>query len=592
MKTYLEEKLGKNLPENVRLITEPSEEKTDCDFAVYSENGETLIYCPIASFFKEAVDKYLAEGEFGRTASYATDKIYYSDFGAVGDGKAEDIDALRNTHDYANLAKRHTVYGKSGDKYYIEKTGGKPIEIGTSCNFEGVEFILDDRFIDESDETSVERGSPLFTVIPEHSVIYTKENDPLGIIERLNAQGGIRVEDEKIPLNLGFDAIVALINTEKSMYNRWDLATKTTNKGAPQQEVVVVRADNSVDMSTRLLFPYTGIDKLIISRCDTPTVTLKGGRFTTIATRTDMCWGYVNRAFRIYRSNVIIDGMDHYVENQPIGEPYMKKLTNYERLIPVTYGGGPNYNGFIYTYMANNVLIQNTKLCGRAHYNNGSYDIGGSLTNKTVLKNCTQYNMYDENGKVYDENHAYWGIHGTNYCKNIEFVDCELSRLDAHAGVYNVLISGCKLGKVNLVGGGTCTIEDSTIYSFRAIALRQDYATSWRGDIVFKNVRLDFEHEELAAYSLVQGDIHNSSYGFKTTVPNITADNVSWSDNSKELYVYNLKPDESFLDENAEKYNEILPAERVIIKNQRPEYQIKNISRVNTVKLYKEVIYE
>jgi hypothetical protein len=597
MQNYLETNLGKNLPENAKLVCEPNENMLDCDFAVYTEKGKTVIYAPIASFLEAALKKYLDEGEFGRDASYTTDKIYYSDFGAVGDGVAEDVDALRRTHDYANLRKRHTVCGRAGEKYYIEKTGVNPVKIETDCNWEGVEFIIDDRFIDESEQTKLERLTPVFVLVAESTVTYTKDDDPLGIIARLNERGGISTSDTHLPLNLGFDALICPINTEKSMYKRWGPNGKS-GPGKPQQEVVLVKADNSIDLSTRPLFPYAGVDKIIVARCDNPTITIKGGRLTTIATRCDMHWNYVVRTFRINRSNVIIDGIDHYVENQPIGEPINKLLSGYEVPIPVTSGGGPNYQGFFYTYMAHNVLIQNSKLCGRAHYNNGSYDIGGSLSNKTVFKNCNQYNMYDENGELYNENHAYWGIHGTNYCKNIEFIDCEFFRFDAHAGVYNVLISGCTLAKVNTNGGGTLLIENSTIYSPSLIGLREDYATSWRGDVIFRNVVFDRRGNSNYAWRnclrLVGGNIHNADYGFNTQVPNVIIDNVSWTEacETNDVYIFGLGRDKSFYDETAEKKNEILPAERVIIKNQRPGFEITKISHDDSKDLVKEVIYE
>ena len=597
MKSYIEAKLGAQ-SNDVIIISEPIDEKIDADFAVYKENEKTVIYAPIASFFESAFDKYISDGDFGREASYTTDKIYYSDFGAVGDGKEEDVDALRRAHVYANLARRHTVCARAGEKFYIEKTGCSPIRIQTDCNWEGAEFIVDDRFIDEEEPTRLERLSAVFVVTTEYTVTYTKENDPLGIIARLNDRGGISTDDTTLPLNLGFDALICPINTEKSMYMRWS-PNGTSGKGKPQQEVILVRADNSIDLSTRPLFPYAGVDQLIIARCDNPTITLKGGRFTTIATRCDMHWNGVNRSFRITRSNVIIDGMDHYVENQPLGEPIKKLLSGYEVPIPVTSCGGPNYfQGWIYTYMAHNIVIQNSKFCGRAHYNNGSYDLGGSLTNKTVFKNCNQYNMYDENGELYHENYAYWGIHGTNYCKNIEFIDCEFFRFDAHAGVYNVLISGCTLAKINTNGGGTLIVENSTIYSPALIGLREDYATSWRGDVIFRNVVFDrrgnANYGWTSCLRLVGGNIHNADYGFNTQIPNVIVDNVTWTEacGTNEVYVYGLGRDESFYNPDAPKKNEILPAERVIIRNQKPGFEITAVSHNDSKDLVKELIYE
>ena len=592
---YLEEKLGMPMGDDVVIEDGFREDLKDCDFAILFEDGKTLIYAPLFSFFKKALVEHLKDGELKRETKCTTDKVYYSDFGAVGDGVTEDIDALRKTHEYANASKRHKVCVDRCGKYYIRETGGKPIEIATDCHFEGAEFIIDDRFIDNTDLTRVERASNIFLLVPEYRVVYTKDDDPLGLVKKINDRGGIKTDDATLPFDLGFDALVGLVNTEKTMYKRWDPYYKTTGKGGPQQEVVVIRKDNTIDPETKPLFAYEGIDKLIISKCDTAPITIRGGRFVTIATRCDIHWGGLSRGFRIERSNVTIDGMDHYVDNQPLGEPLWKKLDGYERLIPVSDGGGPNYvNGWISPYMAHNLVVENSKLCGHVHYNNGSYDIGGSMTNKSIFKNCTQYNMYDENGKLYSEIFAYWGIHGTNYCKNIEFIDCTFSRFDAHAGVYNVKISGCTLGKINTVGGGTLTVENTTVHMAHVVGLRVDYATSWRGDMIFKNVTIDTQGEQVPHVRLVSGSIQNADYGFDTAVPSVIVDNVKWTPDCKpdNFYVYTLWRQDTFDDENEPKFNHIIPADRVIIRNQSEDFPITAISIDPRDDLYKEVIYE
>jgi len=594
LKKFLLDNFALQIDRQVNIIANYEDINEEYDFAVETEGDVLVFRCPVFSFAKTAINTYMTSGEFGRSETYVADKIYYSDFGAVGDGVHEDFEAMKATHEVANTTKRYTVCADEGTSYYIQKTGASTIEIATDVYWGNATIIIDDRFITDTDETKEERLCRVFSVIPEHQVTYDLDHDPLGIIARINAQGGISADASAIPLDLGYDALVVPVNSEKRMYMRWDPSGKS-GKGQPQQEVIVVRADNTIDESTKPLFPYAKVDQITISRCDTPAITLKGGKFITIATREDLHWNLVERGFLINRSNVIIDGMDHYVENQPLGEPIKKKLSNYERLITVSSGGGPNYNPFIYPIYSHNTLIINSKFCGRVHYNNGSYDLGGHLANKTVFRNCTQYNMFRPDGTVYSENTEYWGIHGSNYCKNIEFYDCELSRLDAHAGVYNVIISGCKIGKINVVGGGKLLIENTTVYIPTILYLRQDYASSWIGDITIRNVHVNTKGLPDDTMVVIGGDIHNSDYGFDTHMAKtITIDNVTYNKDTaiEKIYVMRFSMDASFDDENVPKLNHVVPADILVIRNQQKGYEFTGIEVNGHKKLYKDVVYE
>ena len=73
--------------------------------------------------------------------------------------------------------------------------------------------------------------------------------------------------------------------------------------------------------------------------------------------------------------------------------------------------------------------------------------------------------MLDENGRLYDENTKYWGIMGSNYCKNITLDGCKLSRFDAHQGVLNATVRNSVLGHhgIKLIGSGTALIENTIV---------------------------------------------------------------------------------------------------------------------------------
>ena len=78
---------------------------------------------------------------------------------------------------------------------------------------------------------------------------------------------------------------------------------------------------------------------------------------------------------------------------------------------------------------------------------------------------------------------------GTNFCKNITLEGCSFSRFDAHQGVYNVTIKDSTLGHqcLNAIGMGTLLIEDTTLYGNYLIVLRDDYGSTWKGDVIIRN---------------------------------------------------------------------------------------------------------
>jgi len=111
----------------------------------------------------------------------------------------------------------------------------------------------------------------------------------------------------------------------------------------------------------------------------------------------------------------------------------------------------------------------------------GSYDISLNRALNVSFVNCSQTNDINDG--------TYWGIMGSNYCKNLVFDHCTFSRFDAHMGVANATIRNSTLGHqgINAIGSGTFTVEHSTIYGRRLINLRPDYGSTWQGEIIIRN---------------------------------------------------------------------------------------------------------
>ena len=72
------------------------------------------------------------------------DKVYYSDFGAVGDGVADDFYAVRAAHAYAN-EQGLPVYAERGKTYRFGKgSGTDTITIMTDTHWNGARLVFDD----------------------------------------------------------------------------------------------------------------------------------------------------------------------------------------------------------------------------------------------------------------------------------------------------------------------------------------------------------------------------------------------------------------------------------------------------------------
>ena len=138
-----------------------------------------------------------------------------------------------------------------------------------------------------------------------------------------------------------------------------------------------------------------------------------------------------------------------------------------------------------------NVIVRNTILSGHKTYRTlsatgkpvpmGSYDIYVERALNVSLVNCSQFNDIKDD--------KYWGIMASNYCKHLRYEQCNLSRFDAHQGVYGAVIQNSTLGYagINAIGRGTLLVENTTVYGQSFINLRPDYGSTWQGDFVIRN---------------------------------------------------------------------------------------------------------
>lgn len=391
--------------------------------------------------------------------------VQYNDFGAVGNGKADDIDAIAATHAFAN---KHGLIVKAneGATYYI---GGKDrtANIQTDTDFGTARFIIDD--------TEVKN-------IRSHIFSVSSTLQPLEV----EGISSLRRNQEKIDIPLARPALVTVTDTNIRRFIRYG---RNQNNGAPQTDIFIVDKDGNVDMDAPIVWDFDQITSIRVLPIDETTLTITGGHFTTIANQAESKYTYYLRGIGIRRSNVIVDGLEHHVTGE--GEH------------------GAPYGGFIGIGDCANVTVSNTILTGRKTYQTigsaglavhmGSYDISVNRSLNVSFINCSQTNDINDP--------TYWGIMGSNYSKNLLYDNCTFSRFDAHMGVANATIRNSTLGYqgINAIGTGTFTLENSTIYGRRLINLRRDYGSTWEGEFHIRNCVFVPANGQPVSASLISG---------------------------------------------------------------------------------------
>jgi len=489
--------------------------------------------------------------------------VCYEDFGAVGDGKTDDFDAISRAHAYANENGLDVVTDSSktyyiGDTTVDEKSAKPTVIIKTNVDFGKSHFIIDDTSFPSD---SPARGALIFKVLRDNPlVVYTPENDtPNGAIARINREGGFKRDVKKLDIGLGYAAMLYVRNDEKNVYIRFG---PNQNSGEPQNELVCIDKDGNVDPTTPFLFDYEKVTRITAVRIDDTPLTIKGGIFTTIP-KDVFDTRYYNRGMSIARSNVVVDGITYKIEGE--GE-----------------NGNP-YVAFLDVIQAANVTIQNSTFQAHKYYMKqtpsgvmvgmGTYGISAHDSNNVVWKNCTQSNFYADDGVT--RRRGVWDIMGSSGCKNLAYVDSVISRLDAHAGMYNAKIINSSLWTIALSGGGDLEINNSHVYAGALIEMRADYGSSWNGRIHIKDVTMHCS----SSPTLFTCGWNNHDFGYETHVPEeIIIDGLTLT-TPNDINIFPAKYIEQIRFANLDEIdgkpnvNKTTPPKRIIIRNNKGGYK-------------------
>jgi len=120
------------------------------------------------------------------------------------------------------------------------------------------------------------------------------------------------------------------------------------NNGAPQTDIFAVDKEGNVDMESPIIWDFDEVTDVTVQPMDQTTLSITGGRFTTIANQAESKYNYHHRNISIQRSNVVVDGLKHNITGE--GDH------------------GAPYNGFISIRDCAYVTVKNTMLTGHKTY--------------------------------------------------------------------------------------------------------------------------------------------------------------------------------------------------------------------------------
>ncbi|WP_109676324.1 hypothetical protein [Dyadobacter jejuensis] len=422
----------------------------------------------------------------------AAGQVSYADFGAKADGKTDAMDAIAATHAYAN---QHGLRVKATDgaQYYI---GGqqRTAVIQTDTDFGTASFIIDDTDVQN-------RNASVFTV---SSGLQPFKLENIKTLKR---------NQQKIEANLPGPCLITVTNAHVKQYIRYGL---NQNNGTSQTDIFVVDQSGKVDMDAPIIWDFDQITDLTALPIDEKPLKITGGIFTTIANKAESKYTYYSRNIAIKRSNVLVDGLRHHIKGE--GDH------------------GAPYGGFLNISQCAYVTVQNTILTGHRTYQTigaagkpvsmGSYDLSVNRALNVSFINCSQTNDIND-GK-------YWGILGSNFCKNLLYDNCTFSRFDAHMGVANATIRNSTLGHmgINAIGSGVLTIENSTIRGRSFVNLRSDYGSTWQGELIIRDCVFVPAGGRPTSASLISGSYSGQhDFGYTCYMPErITIENLRIDD--------------------------------------------------------------
>lgn len=458
----------------------------DSDLVITAKDAEAMKKA-VVCFWYENIGHQTGSYDLPSDLSYSRDlskTVFYSDFNVTQSDSICCREQLYDVHAYAN-EKGYKVFADYGAKYYIASVG-RTVRIATDVEWGNAEFTIDDSAV-----TPDQRGNWIFTLL-ERSDSYTI--DTIKTLSRDMTNLGTTFPQS---------SIVTFIDDKTTHYIRYG---GNADNGQTKRDSVVVDKNGNIDMDAPLMWDFDNISSITVLPIEEETLTIGGGSFTTIANRAPSEYTYYARGLKVNRSNTVVRGINHYITGEG--------------------STGAPYNGFLSINNCAYVTVANCVFTGHKTYQSpttamGSYDIAMANAISVSFVNCTQANDINDS--------TYWGVSGTNYCKNFVYDGCVLSRFDAHKGVANGAIKNSVIGHAgaSIIGYGTFLIENSTFMTTKMINLRSDYGSSWEGDIIIRNSSL-CPNSSSDVYVIGGSNKSNHNFGYICYMPtNVIIDGLT-----------------------------------------------------------------
>jgi len=452
--------------------------------------------------------------------------ITYEMFGAIGDGRTDDMPAIVCAHEEANRQKL-PVKAREGASYYISPKSATAV-IMTDTDWTGAKFIIDDVNCEDY-------KASCFTV--------RSEEQPVDFSIRSLVRGQTHLDNPT-----GRDLYLVVENANHADYIRKGL---NQNNGHARTDTFVLFADGRI--SSPVAFDFDEVTSVEAYPVDEETLTLTGGEFTTIANQAESKYNYHGRNIEIRRCHVDLGHIAHYVTGE--------------------MDHGAPYRGFISISKSAYVTVHDCLFTGHFIYSTigsagqpvsmGTYDINAGHSANITFSRCTQTT------DIMDQ--RYWGLLGSNFCRDMTFEDCNMSRFDAHMGVTNCTLHRCTLGWqcLNAIGNGTFLIDEVDAYGRAFVNLRDDYGCTWNGDIIIRNSTWHPLSEKRAVFRGYNDGDHD--FGYTCFLPNVDLDGLNIAEENADgapLYIFNDYTSRTDLPDEQQLYKPV-PPKSVKVRNIR-----------------------
>ena len=433
--------------------------------------------------------------------------ITYADYGAVGDGKTDDSEAIRKAHNAANYL-RLPVEGSAGATYYIGAIT-KTITIKTDTDWKGAKFIFDDSTIRWDNATL--RSVHVFTVEHDDKYLYYD----VAVPEALK-KNGLKAGQANIGMTFDGPCMLLIENSNEKIFKRYGV---NQDNGDNKQEVIYVDANGNV-IGTPIQYDYSTITSIKMYSVDDTPITVGNASIVTIVPNPkaqdpnyENNYCFFNRGILVRRSNTTLYNIIHTIEGEDMsviidrdGDGKTGDAKNADGL-PEKWTDdksyGVPYSGFFVFEYSYNVKLDTCQVQGHQAYNfyqsggrneMGSYDISAKYCIGLQFLSVAQRENYGEyaSDTVITNRFMYHGIMGSYYCRNIVMDNCYLDRFDSHKGMHSATITNSTLGfGILVIGGGELYIENVyRVSEGTFILLREDYNSIFDGNITIKDCRM------------------------------------------------------------------------------------------------------